>query len=110
MKLSSAVLLVGCLAAACTTVPGIGSSNERREIVGLEEMSLEYIESNWGTPDSNTPHGEGRTARYKSIRTETEDPISGNVDVKQCDIRLELNNKMIVTSWEYESCRPQSKN
>lgn len=108
MKTSAATLLIVCV--ACTTVPGKGNSSDRREIVGLEEMSLEYIESSWGAPDSNTPRGDGRTVRFKNIRAETEDPISGRVDVKQCDIRLDLNNKQLVTSWEYENCRPQNSN
>ncbi len=97
-------LFLGSL--ACTTAPGI-SREERKEMTGLEEMSLEYIQSRWGEPDSQVPKTEGRTVRYKNIRSEDEDPLTRKVQVKFCDVRLELSQELIVTAWEYENCRPE---
>ena len=104
--------IVTLLATACTTVPGIGSRNgdDRKEIIGLEEMSLEYIQTLWGTPDANVPAGDGRTVRFKNIRADDEDPISGKIEVKFCDVRLDVNRQQLVKTWQYESCRPKSTN
>ncbi|MES2744111.1 MAG: hypothetical protein V4655_01735, partial [Bdellovibrionota bacterium] len=81
------------LSISCTTTsssgPGnTGSSDGRREIIGLEEMSLEYIQTLWGQPDQSIPAGKGKLVRFKSIRTEDEDPITGAVKVKSCDVKL----------------------
>ncbi|RYZ67321.1 MAG: hypothetical protein EOP09_11230 [Proteobacteria bacterium] len=102
------LVFVTFLVAACTTAPGVGnssSSDERKEIVGLEEMSLEYIQTLWGTPDANVPAGQGRTVRFKNIRAEDEDPITEKVEVKYCDVRLDINSQQLVQSWQYEGCR-----
>ncbi|MBC7661859.1 MAG: hypothetical protein H7249_19375 [Chitinophagaceae bacterium] len=108
-----ALIAFTLLASACTTVSGDGNSSapsggERKEIVGLEEMSLEYIQTSWGTPDSNVPAGEGRTVRFKNIRTEEEDPITEKIEIKICDIRLDINKAQLVQSWQYETCRLRS--
>jgi|GEM_PF-6033055 hypothetical protein len=103
VRLSFVSVLLGCM--ACTTAPGI-SREERQEMTGLEEMSLEYIQSRWGEPDSQVPKAEGRTVRYKNIRSEDEEPVSRRVSVKYCDVRLELTKDLLVTAWEYENCRP----
>ncbi|RYZ71078.1 MAG: hypothetical protein EOP09_05165 [Proteobacteria bacterium] len=99
------------LSISCTTTsssgPGnTGSSDGRREIIGLEEMSLEYIQTLWGQPDQSIPAGKGKLVRFKSIRTEDEDPITGAVKVKSCDVKLDVNEKQLVTTWAYEVCRP----
>lgn len=94
---------------ACATGSGssgaAGGSDGRREIVGLEEMSLEYIQTLWGAPDQNIPAGKGRTVRFKDIRTENEDPITGAIAVKYCDVRLDVNERQLVQTWVYETCR-----
>ncbi|RYZ57428.1 MAG: hypothetical protein EOP07_09920 [Proteobacteria bacterium] len=101
-------------AGACSTtsgtngVPGVAGGGERKEIVGLEEMSLEYIETLWGKADQNLPAGDGRTVRFKGIRTENEDPITEKVDVKYCDVRLDLDKRQLVRKWQYETCRPKT--
>ncbi len=84
-----------------------GDPDNRREIVALEDMSLEYIQTLWGAPDQNVPAGKGRTVRFKNIRAEDEDPISGTVTVKFCDVKLEINDKDLVQTWNYEVCRPK---
>ncbi len=109
-----ALLLIATIASisACSTLSsgglGLGAANERKEIVALEEMSLEYIQSLWGKPEVNIPAGEGRTVRFKNIRTEIEDPISEKVQVKYCDVRLDINKRQLVQKWEYETCRPKN--
>lgn len=105
MLLSAPLLMTAC--ATGSGSGGIAGSDGRREIVGLEEMSLEYIETLWGKPDQNIPAGKGRTVRFKDIRTEDENPITGAVAVKFCDIRLEVNEKQLVQTWLYETCRAQ---
>lgn len=113
MKASFLIPLLLIFSSACSTTSGsggfLGGSNERKEIVGLEEMSLEYIQTLWGEPDQNVPSGKGRTVRFKNIRAEDEDPISGAVAVKYCDVKLEVNERQLVSSWNYEVCRPQKK-
>ncbi|MBC7532500.1 MAG: hypothetical protein H7318_13075 [Oligoflexus sp.] len=99
------------LASACSTTSGGGGAGrtedgERKEIVALEEMSLEYIQTLWGKPDQNLPAGDGRTVRFKSIRTETEDPITEKVEIKHCDVLLHVDKRQLVSKWQYESCRP----
>jgi len=94
----------------CSTTPtggGPSGSDARREIVALEEMSLEYIETIWGKPDVNIPAGDGRTVRYKNIHTENEDPMSNKVEVKYCDVRLDIDKRQLVQKWQYETCRPK---
>lgn len=111
MRIPLLIILVG-LATACSTtsggIPGVNADGERREIVGLEEMSLEYIQSLWGKPDQNVPAGDGRTVRFKDIRTENEDPITEKVEVKYCDVLLDIDSRQLVKKWQYESCRPKS--
>lgn len=110
MKAALSIAFV-VLASACTTTSGGGAAGrtadgERKEIIGLEEMSLEYIQTLWGKPEQNLPAGEGRTVRFKSIRTETEDPITEKVEIKHCDVLLNIDKRQLVSKWQYESCHP----
>lgn len=102
-------LIVGTLllgSTACSTLGGgSGPSGERYEMTGLEEMSLEYIKTKWGEPESNIPKGDGRVVKYKNIRSQDEDPVSRKVTVKSCEVRLDLTKEMLVKSWEYENCK-----
>jgi hypothetical protein len=84
---------------------GNGSSEERQEMTGLEEMSLEYIKTKWGEPDTNIPKGDGRVVHYKNIRSQDEDPVTRIVKVKNCAVRLDLTKELLVKSWEYENCK-----
>lgn len=96
--------LLGCT--ACSTLGGgTGPDGERLEMTGLEEMSLEYIKTKWGEPDTNIPKGEGRVVHYKNIRSEDEDPVSRKVTVKSCEVRLDLTKDLLVKTWEYENCK-----
>ncbi|WP_141734798.1 hypothetical protein [Oligoflexus tunisiensis] len=91
---------------ACSTLGGgSGPNGERLEMTGLEEMSLEYIKTKWGEPESNIPKGEGRVVHYKNIRSQDEDPVTRKVTVKYCEVRLDLTKEMLVKSWEYENCK-----
>lgn len=109
MKVALLMAMIA-LASACTTTGGDGAGRtadgERKEIIGLEEMSLEYIQTLWGKPEQNLPAGDGRTVRFKSIRTETEDPITEKVQIKHCDVLLNIDKRQLVSKWQYESCRP----
>ncbi len=116
MKAPRSLVLFAALIAlnACATGSGGGEGGKssadeggRKEIVGLEEMSIEYIETLWGKPDSVTPTATGKTVRFKNIRAEDEDPINDKVVVKYCDVRLDVNAKQLVQSWQYETCRPK---
>jgi hypothetical protein len=100
---------VSLLLPSCSTPSGgsnTGSPESRREIIALEEMSLEYIQTLWGPPDQSLPAGKGKLVRFKDIRTEDEDPITGVVKVKYCDVKLDVNSKELVQTWAYEVCRP----
>jgi hypothetical protein len=97
---------------ACSTLGGgSGPNGERLEMTGLEEMSLEYIKTKWGDPETNIPKGEGRVVHYKNIRSQDEDPVTGKVTVKSCEVRLDLTKDLLVKTWEYENCKviPSSK-
>ena len=101
------VLVVSCASTGGGRSGSDMDSGGRKEINGLEEMSLEYIETLWGAPDTSIPAGAGKTVRFKNIRAEDEDPITEKVSIKFCDIRLEVNEKQLVQSWQYEICRPK---
>jgi hypothetical protein len=91
---------------ACSTMGGgTGPSGERMEMTGLEEMSLEYIKTKWGEAETDIPKGEGRVVRYKNIRSQDEDPVTGKVTVKSCEVRLDLTKDLLVKTWEYEICK-----
>ncbi|HET9237406.1 MAG TPA: hypothetical protein VFO10_09155 [Oligoflexus sp.] len=91
---------------ACSTMSGgSGPDGERLEMTGLEEMSLEYIKTKWGEPETNIPKGEGRVVHYKNIRSQDEDPVTGKVTVKSCEVRLDLTKELLVKTWEYENCK-----
>ncbi len=92
---------------ACTTPGGgnSGSGSDRLEMTGLEEMSLEYIKTKWGDPDTNVPKGEGRVVHYKNIQSRDEDPVTRKVTLKSCVVRLDLTKDQLVKNWEYENCR-----
>lgn len=108
----SFITLCTVLTTACATGSGGGGGGSggydgRKEIIGLEEMSLEYIQTMWGAPDQSVPAGKGKIVRFKDIRSEDEDPITGAVAVKYCDIRLDVNERQLVETWTYEVCRPK---
>lgn len=105
LLLNASLPILSC--ATGSSLSGGKASGERREIVGLEEMSLEYVQTLWGSPDQNVPAGKGRTVRFKNIRTEDENPITGVILVKYCDVRLDVNDRQLVQSWLYEICRGQ---
>lgn len=91
---------------ACSTMGGgSGPGGERLEMTGLEEMSLEYIKTKWGEPETNIPKGEGRVVHYKNIRSQDEDPVTGKITVKSCEVRLDLTKELLVKTWEYENCK-----
>jgi hypothetical protein len=91
---------------ACSTLGGgSGPNGERMEMTGLEEMSLEYIKTKWGEPETNIPKGEGRVVHYKDIRSQDEDPVTGKITVKYCAVRLDLTKDLLVKTWEYENCK-----
>jgi len=94
-------LLAACLLPACVTSL---SKSYRQEITGLEEMSLEYIEIQWGAPDYNLPKRNGRTVKFENIFTRDEDPVSSLVTERICVIRLEIDKDGLVEKWDYESC------
>lgn len=105
------MVLVGWTLASCASSGGPGNSGtgkDRLEMTGLEEMSLEYIKGKWGDPDSNIPKGEGRVVVYKNVRSEDENPVSGKVTVKLCEVKLEFTKELLVKSWDYENCRVQA--
>jgi hypothetical protein len=91
---------------ACSTLAGgNGPDGERLEMTGLEEMSLEYIKTKWGEPETNVPKGDGRVVHYKNIRSHDEDPVTGKITVKYCEVRLDLSKDLLVKTWEYENCK-----
>ncbi len=100
--LGSGLLLCVLFQSSCAT-PLLGS-RERKEMTGLEEMSLEYLKGEWGDPDSDVATGEKRIVHYKNVRSEDLEPISRQVTVKHCVVKLEINKAEMVSSWEYESC------
>lgn len=105
MRTLVACLFLG-LAASCSTLGGgSGGRGERLEMTGLEDMSLEYIKTKWGEPDSIVPKGDGKLVRFKNIRSEEEQPVTRKVTVKSCEVRLDLGKDQLVKSWEYENCR-----
>jgi len=101
------ILGIGLLGfSACSTMGGgSGPNGERLEMTGLEEMSLEYIKTKWGEPDTNVPKGDGRVVHYKNIRSQDEDPVTRKVTVKSCEVRLDLTKELLVKTWEYENCK-----
>ncbi len=91
---------------ACSTLGGgSGPNGERLEMTGLEEMSLEYIKTKWGEPETNIPKGEGRVVQYKNIRSQDEDPVTSKITVKYCEVRLDLTKDLLVKTWEYTNCK-----
>ena len=100
------VIAVSVVLTSCTTTEqGLGPNGERLEMTGLEDMSLAFIKTQWGEPDGNIPKGEGRLVSYKNIRSRDEDPVTGKVTIKSCQIRLELTRELLVKNWDYENCR-----
>jgi hypothetical protein len=95
------ILLLACLLSACVTS---SSTSGRQEITGLEEMSLEYIQGQWGEPDYSLPKRTGRTVKFEKIYTRDEDPVSNMVTERICIIRLEIDKDGLVEQWDYESC------
>jgi hypothetical protein len=90
---------------SCTSLAPLLDSRERKEMTGLEEMSFEYIKGEWGEPDSLVSSGEKRVVHYKNIRSQDKDPISAQLTLKTCVVKLELDKADLVTAWEYESCQ-----
>lgn len=80
------------------------SSSARQEILGLEEMSFEYIQTQWGEPDYNLPRRAGRTVKFEKIQTSDQDPVTGHVTERVCTIRLDIDREGLVEKWDYESC------
>ena len=99
------LLLNSCTTTSSTDVLAVSSGHERKEMTGLEDMSLEYIKSEWGEPDTDEAKGDGRVVRYKNIKSQDLEAVEGDSNVKYCLIRLDLNKALLVTAWEYESCR-----
>ena len=99
--------LMLCGMSACSTLGGgnSGSGGDRLEMTGLEEMSLEYIKTKWGEPETNVPKGDGRVVHYNNIRSQDEDPVTRKVTVKLCGVRLDFTKDQLVKNWEYENCR-----
>ncbi|MFW7379970.1 MAG: hypothetical protein ACOH5I_14245 [Oligoflexus sp.] len=95
------LLVASIFCASCVTS---SSKSERQEISGLEEMSLEYIETQWGKPDYNLPTRKGRTVKFEKINTRDVDPVSNYVTERICIIRLEIDQEGLVEQWDYESC------
>lgn len=100
-------LLVACLLPACVTS---SSRSHRQEILGLEEMSLEYIQMQWGEPDYDLPRRTGRTVKFEKIHTRDEDPVSNEVTERVCVIRLEIDKDGLVEKWDYEACVDKNPN
>ena len=63
----------------CVTGMGGGAASERIEMTGLEDMSVDYIKTKWGEPETNVTKGEGRVVHFKKIRSQDEDSISRNI-------------------------------
>ncbi len=99
------LLLTSCTTTAANDVLAVSSGKERKEMTGLEDMSLEYIKAQWGEPDADVAKGDGRVIHYKNIKSQDLDAVEGDSNVKSCLIRLDLNKDLLVTGWEYESCR-----
>ena len=89
---------------ACTTVSSDNASKYRSELNGLEEMSFEYIESQWGKPDYELPTRSGKVLKYQQILGVDVDPVDASKSERLCTIRLELDKESIVTAWSYEEC------
>jgi hypothetical protein len=80
------------------------SSSGRQEILGLEEMSLEYIQMQWGNPDYKLPRRTGQTVKFEKILTRDQDPVTGHVTEQLCTIRLDIDREGLVEQWDYETC------
>lgn len=101
-----------CILMACTHTAEAPPSalpqvepDGRQEMTGLEDMSVEYIESVWGKPDAEQAAPKGKTLLFKDIHTKDSDPLLNKVEQKRCDIRLLIGPDDVVSSWTYENCR-----
>ena len=87
--------------AGCTTT----SDNARPEIVGLREVSKEYLVETWGQPDFQKQHVNGQSVlRYNRVTATKEDPLTEKVIKSLCDIELVLDREGIVLDWKYLQC------
>jgi hypothetical protein len=97
--------LIGLLSAC---VSSDADQPKRQEMTGLKNMSLEYIQTQWGEPDYNLPRTTGRTVKFEGIESRDEDPVTGDVTVQTCRIRLDIDKEGLVDKWEYEECVQQN--
>ena len=89
-------------AAACTTTP---EEKYRNEISGLTDMSLDYIESQWGKPEFNLPKTNGRLVKFAEVLVDEEEPVTEQVTKKLCTAELQLTKDGLVEDWSYTKCR-----
>ena len=95
---SMVLLLFG---ASCTTTGG----NHRPEIVGLREVSKDYLLEVWGKPDAQRVHKNGQTIiQFNRVEATKEDPLTEKVIKTLCNIELVLDREGIVLDWKYLSC------
>ena len=87
-KLISVVTLF--LMMSCATGSG---DDYRKEISGLTDMSIEYIEGQWGKPDYNLPKTKGRTVKFNKVLYIDTDPVTEVSTRKLCTVRLQLTKK-----------------
>lgn len=102
MKLIFA-LLGTLVVASCTTTPS--EQSYRTEILGLTDMSQEYILDRWGEPDLKVPKSNGSILSYKNVLTKDVDPLSEITTKKICTLDLTVVSDVVKT-WDYKDCLP----
>ncbi|SMF28427.1 hypothetical protein [Pseudobacteriovorax antillogorgiicola] len=95
-------LMLWMICGACATSSG---SAYREEILGLTDMSLEYIMTQWGEPDYKLPKSNGQSVKYESVMSVDEEPLSGELIKKICVANLDINKEGLVEDWGYSDCK-----
>lgn len=99
------VSLFCMLCFSCVTTNSNSQKAPREEIIGLEGMSVEFIQAQWGEPDAKFPLAAGQSLKYNNVFVKDEDPFTGENADRNCVIKLEVDAEGLVADWDYEACQ-----